>query len=81
MQHSNPQRHLIVRAAVDRFWQENHYPPTTRDIMRMTGISSTSLVRYYVERIPGIRIANHGRIIPEWVDDVFAQRQNAAGRN
>lgn len=76
----NHERRAQLRAAIDRFWRENHYPPTTRDLMRMTGISSTSVVRYYLERLPEIRIANHGRIIPKWVDEVLTKRQNAAGR-
>ena len=65
---------IAITAAIDRFWWENHYPPTTRDLMRMTGISSTSVVRYHVRKLPGVRIAKYGRIIPKWVDEVFEKR-------
>jgi hypothetical protein len=60
-----------VRSAIDRFWRENHYPPTVRDLMRMTGISSTSAVRYHLVKLADVRIAKRGRIIPKWVDDVL----------
>ena len=64
-------RHSAIKTAVDKFWEEHHYPPTIRDLMKMTGISSTSVAKYYMERVPGVRFAEHGRIIPLWVDDVF----------
>jgi hypothetical protein len=72
----NAERRAAVRTAVDRFWMENHYPPTTRDLMAMTGISSTSVVRYYVTRLSGVRMAKYGRIIPLWVDSVFETHQS-----
>jgi hypothetical protein len=46
--------------------------------MQMTGISSSSVVRYHVNRLPGIRLAAHGRVIPHWVDDVFKAQQKKA---
>jgi hypothetical protein len=62
---------LKVKQAIDKFWLENHYPPTIRDLKAMTGYASTSTIVYHVSRLSGTRITN-GRIIPLWVDDVFA---------
>ena len=60
-----------VKSVVDKFWIENKFPPTLRDIMGMTGIPSTSVCRYVVRNINGIRIARNGRVIPLWVDNLF----------
>ncbi|MFC2020703.1 transcriptional repressor LexA [Chloroflexota bacterium] len=58
---SSRQQHIID--FVSRFWQENTYPPTVRDIVSGCGISSTSVVDYnlgileregYIRRHPGI---------------------------
>jgi hypothetical protein len=70
-------RYAIVKDAIDRFWIENHYPPTIRDLMEMTGVTSTSVMTYYIKRLPEIRVAKYGRIIPVWVDAVFAPQQQA----
>ncbi|MEG7697778.1 hypothetical protein U2181_15545, partial [Listeria monocytogenes] len=57
-----------VRGAIDKYWRENHHPPTLRDIMTICNINSTSHTRYIVQRFSDVRIAKNGRIIPEWVD-------------
>lgn len=58
---SQKQRNIIE--FVRRFWRDNSYPPTVRDILNGCGISSTSVVDYnlaileregYLRRHPGI---------------------------
>lgn len=64
----------VVAEAINSFWIENKYPPTLRDIMKITGISSTCTCRYAIRKIDGIRFAENSRIIPKWVDDLFKER-------
>jgi hypothetical protein len=73
---NHSKRYAEVKAAIDKFWVDNHFPPTIRDLQQMTGISSTSTVAYYLKRLPEIRMARWGRIIPSWVDDVLTSRQS-----
>lgn len=58
---SQKQRNIIE--FVRRFWRDNSYPPTVRDILNGCGISSTSVVDYnlsileregFIRRHPGI---------------------------
>ena len=60
-----------MKVAIDVFWRQNKYPPTLRDLMAIVGISSTSVCRYVLRHIEGIRIAKNGRVIPLWVDQLF----------
>ena len=60
-----------VRSAINTFWKVNHYPPTTRDIVNLSGIKSTSDIKSIVRGMNDMRI-NRGRIIPIWVDRLFA---------
>jgi hypothetical protein len=59
--------------AINQFWQKNHYPPTTRDIMEICEIPSTSHTRVIVKSLDNIRLAKHGRIIPKWVDECLGR--------
>jgi len=72
-------RYARMRAAIDRFWMDNHYPPTIRDLMEIVGITSTSVASYYIKRLPEVRQSEHGRIIPQWVDGIFQSHQKANG--
>ncbi len=60
-----------MKVAIDVFWRQNKYPPTLRDLMAIVGISSTSVCRYVLRHIEGVRIAKNGRVIPLWVDQLF----------
>ena len=60
-----------MKVAIDVFWRQNKYPPTLRDLMKIVGISSTSVCSYVLRKIEGVRIAKNGRVIPLWVDQLF----------
>ena len=61
-----------VRDAIDLFWLNNHYPPTIRDLIDMTGgTASTSHINKIVDEFKDIRIGKKGRIIPKWADTLF----------
>lgn len=62
-----------IQDALDDFWQENHYPPSGRELMDLTGCTSTSIIKFTLMRIPGVRIADNGKAIPEWVDKLFGR--------
>ena len=36
---------------IDTYFQEHNYPPTIREIGKAVGISSTSVVKYNLERL------------------------------
>ena len=38
-----------ILAAVDEYWTEHCRPPTMRELMALTGITSTAVVRYAVD--------------------------------
>lgn len=40
-----------VLEAITQYWRENSVPPAIRTIQAVTGISSTSLVRYYYTQL------------------------------
>jgi len=71
----NPKWWSQVSDAIDKFWQDNHYPPTLRDLMGMTGITSTSFMRYITHRLPGIRITAGGHPVPDWVDQAIEREK------
>jgi len=60
-----------TKSAIDKFWRENKFPPTIRDIMNMVGIPSSSHCRYILKNLEGVRLARNGRVIPLWVDNLF----------
>lgn len=68
-----------MKAAIDVFWRQNKYPPTLRDLMAIVGISSTSVCRYVLRHIEGVRIAKNGRVIPLWVDQLFLSNNACTG--
>ena len=41
----------LVLQAIETFWAEEGYSPSIRDIMEATSISSTSVVRYHIDRL------------------------------
>jgi repressor LexA len=45
------ERHKRVLEAIDRLTRMNGYPPSIRDICRETGITSTSVVSYYLKHL------------------------------
>ena len=51
------------------------HPPTLRDLMGMTGITSTSFMRYITHRLPGIRITAGGHPVPDWVDQAIEREK------
>jgi repressor LexA len=44
-------RHLKILEFIDAYMQEHGYPPSIRDICDATGISSTSVVTYYLKQL------------------------------
>ncbi len=44
-------RHIKILEFLQSYWQENNYPPTIREIGENTGISSTSVVNYYLDQL------------------------------
>ena len=70
---------LKVRTAIDEYWRVNHHPPTIRDLMSMCDLPSTSHTRYIVKSFSDVRLAKHGRIIPEWVDKLFLPNKACSG--
>jgi hypothetical protein len=62
----------LLRESIDEFWVINHYPPTIRDLIELTGgTASLSHVNKILATYPDIRRSKHGRIIPIWVDELF----------
>jgi len=50
-------RESKVLSAIKNHWREFTIPPTIRDIQKATGITSTSIARYYM-----LRLEKHGAI-------------------
>lgn len=44
-------RHHKILDFLQEYQQENHYPPSIREIGEKTGISSTSVVNYYLDQL------------------------------
>lgn len=44
-------RHQKILDFLQEYQRENHYPPSIREIGEKTGISSTSVVNYYLDRL------------------------------
>lgn len=64
-----------ILKALDDFWREHCYPPTIRDIMRMSKTSSTSLVFRVLQRLAewGCIAIHDARPIPLWVIAVIGE--------
>jgi len=45
------ERHQKILDFLKKYWQENNYPPTIREIGENTDISSTSVVNYYLDQL------------------------------
>jgi hypothetical protein len=59
----------LVEQAIDASWREKAIPPTIRDIMDVTGITSKSVVSYEYRRLceAGKIEIVRGKPIPKWV--------------
>ena len=51
----------LIRHAINTYWKENRCPPSIRNIRTITGITSTSHIRF----------GRYGKPIPRWVDELF----------
>ena len=58
---------------IDQVWRETYRPPTYRDIVRNTGISSTSTIRRVAERLAdrGLIMISGSALVPIWVVNVI----------
>src|SRR5512139_3060173 len=45
------ERHQKILDFLSDYQRENHYPPSIREIGEKTGISSTSVVNYYLDQL------------------------------
>lgn len=62
----------LLRESIDEFWIVNHYPPTIRELIDLTGgTASTSHINKILATYSDIRRSKNGRIIPKWVDELF----------
>jgi hypothetical protein len=62
----------LLRESIDEFWIVNHYPPTIRELIDLTGgTASTSHINKILGTYKDIRRSKNGRIIPKWVDELF----------
>lgn len=64
-----------IRKIIDDWWRENKTPPSLRNLMDRTGITSTSVMHYVLHQIPGIRFSEEGHPIPKWVDQAIERRE------
>lgn len=66
----------IVSKNIDDFVRENGYPPTIRDVMRISDISSTSVARYILERLTedGVLVKRNTHFIPQWVITLLGKK-------
>jgi repressor LexA len=78
------ERHLKILEVLAKF-QNKGYPPSIRDICEETGITSTSVVNYYLEQLEkwgfierDRKISRGVRIMPEKVDEVFRMLSTSA---
>ena len=55
-----------VHEAITDYWRENAIPPTIRAVQHGTGISSTSVIRYYYGKLEerGMIKRIHGKPVP-----------------
>jgi hypothetical protein len=49
----NTTRHYLVLDAIKAYMNDHGFPPTMRDLMKKTGIASTSVVSYYLRLLEG----------------------------
>ncbi|HEY2980066.1 MAG TPA: transcriptional repressor LexA [Anaerolineales bacterium] len=78
------ERHLRILEVLAKF-QNKGYPPSIRDICEETGITSTSVVNYYLEQLEkwgyierDRKISRGVRIMPEKLDDVMRMLSTTA---
>lgn len=78
------ERHLKILEVLAKF-QNKGYPPSIRDICEETGITSTSVVNYYLEQLEkwgyierDRKISRGVRIMPEKLDDVLRMLSTTA---
>jgi repressor LexA len=74
------ERHLKILSFVRDFHAENGYPPSIREIGEQTGISSTSVVNYYLDQLEAEGYIKRDRKISRGVvvTDKIAQAFNTA---
>ena len=58
MELENKTTKAIMDAIID-FWQKNHYSPSIREIMSMTGVNSTSLVRHHIRKLASVGLIEY----------------------
>lgn len=58
-----------IRKAIDLTWREKCIPPSMRDIMSMTGVTSPFMVSYDIKRLAeaGYLDIVDGKAVPKWV--------------
>lgn len=71
------ERHTKIMELLHKYAQEEGYPPSIRDICEKTGITSTSVVNYYLEQLEkwgyierDRRISRGLRIVPEKLEEI-----------
>ena len=81
------ERHHKILGVLERFTDQNGYPPSIREIGKRTNISSTSVVNYYLDQleedgfIERDRNVSRGvRLIRRATGEVYAETQPLAGR-
>jgi SOS-response transcriptional repressor LexA len=65
----------LVKKAIDASWKENSVPPSMRQIMDATGITSKSVVSGELRRlaIQGYIDIIDGKAVPRWVVDAIGK--------
>src|SRR3972149_1470439 len=78
------ERHLKILEVLAKF-QNKGYPPSIRDICEDTGITSTSVVNYYLEQLEkwgyierDRKISRGVRILPDKLEDVMRMLSTSA---
>ena len=70
-------RHMKILHFLQDFQNENGYPPSIREIGEQTGISSTSVVNYYLDQLEKLgyikrdRHISRGVVATEKLSEVF----------
>lgn len=54
---------------LEQFWRENCVPPTIRQLQERAKVTSTSMVKYYLNALErtGYIEQRHGKPVPLWV--------------
>lgn len=64
----NKPRRLGVLDAIRQFMSKHGYSPSMRDLMEMTGISSLSAVKYYLDQLEGDGLIRRSRNIARSIE-------------